>query len=178
MFEGPNTVVIRAARMADIPGLIDVHIASWRSAYREQVPDQVLADLDLTRSQRQRTWSAVLSNDRQRAFVAERNDQILGFVNIGPARPPVDPTIGEVYAIYLNPNAWDQGLGRALFATGEKTLRSLGYRSAILWMLATNLRARKFYEAAGWRADGETKGRSSRALDTRRSALLSCLGLQ
>ena len=69
----------------------------------------------------------------------------------------MDPAIGELHAIYLHPAAWDQGVGRALFRQGEDALRSLGYRSAILWVLETNRRARDFYEAAGWRADGETK---------------------
>jgi RimJ/RimL family protein N-acetyltransferase len=30
-----------------------------------------------------------------------------------------------------------------------------GYNSAMLWVLADNPRARRFYEREGWRADGE-----------------------
>jgi RimJ/RimL family protein N-acetyltransferase len=29
-----------------------------------------------------------------------------------------------------------------------------GFRTALLWVFAGNERARRFYEAAGWRADG------------------------
>jgi hypothetical protein len=32
-----------------------------------------------------------------------------------------------------------------------------GYREAILWVLAGNERARRFYEAAGWTLDGAQK---------------------
>ena len=99
----------------------------------------------------------MLADDRQRAFAAERDGEVVGFVNVGPANPPVDPAIGELHAIYLHPKAWDQGIGRALFLQGEEALRALGYRAAILWVLGTNRRAREFYEAAGWHADGETK---------------------
>jgi hypothetical protein len=31
------------------------------------------------------------------------------------------------------------------------------FAAAILWVLDTNERARRFYEAAGWRPDGGTK---------------------
>lgn len=65
--------------------------------------------------------------------------------------------MGELYAIYLDPKAWAQGVGRAPLTTGEEALRELGYVIAVLWVLETNRRARDFYEAAGWRADGETK---------------------
>lgn len=33
-------------------------------------------------------------------------------------------------------------------------LASLGYRRAILWVVAENDRARRFYETAGWSFDG------------------------
>jgi len=37
------------------------------------------------------------------------------------------------------------------------TLRAVGFSTATLWVLDTNLRARRFYEAAGWVPDGATK---------------------
>ena len=150
-------IAIRPARSEDIPSLVDVHIASWQSAYRGQVPDAVLDGMDATRSRRHELWRQMLANDRERALVAERRGEVVGFVNVGPARPPADASVGELYAIYLHPSVWGQGIGRAPFARGEEALRSLGYRDAILWVLETNRRARDFYDAAGWRADGETK---------------------
>jgi hypothetical protein len=33
-------------------------------------------------------------------------------------------------------------------------LAEAGFTSAILWVLTTNDRARRFYEAGGWRRDG------------------------
>jgi GNAT superfamily N-acetyltransferase len=148
---------IRRVRREDVEGLIDVHIASWQAAYRGQIPDAILDRLDSTRPRRRALWDSFIEDERQPAFLAERDGEILGFVHVGPARPPVDASIGELYAIYLHPKAWDQGIGRALFAVGEDALSSLGYETAILWVLETNRRARDFYEAAGWRADGQTK---------------------
>jgi ribosomal protein S18 acetylase RimI-like enzyme len=150
-------LAVRRARREDVEGLIDVHIASWQAAYRGQIPDAILDRLDSTRPRRRALWDSFIEDEQQPAFLAERDGEILGFVHVGPARPPVDPSIAELYAIYLHPKAWDQGIGRALFTAGEDALRMRGYDTAILWVLETNRRARAFYEAAGWHADGETK---------------------
>jgi hypothetical protein len=47
---------------------------------------------------------------------------------------------------------------------GLRRLAEDGYREAILWVLATNDRARRFYEAGGWGVDGSTKSDDSRGL--------------
>jgi len=67
------------------------------------------------------------------------------------------PLSGEVYAIYVLPDCWGQGIGRALLAHAERDLIEHGYDEAVLWVLADNQRARAFYERAGWHADGGTK---------------------
>ena len=36
-------------------------------------------------------------------------------------------------------------------------LTETGFSAATLWVLETNARARRFYESAGWAADGATK---------------------
>ena len=45
-------------------------------------------------------------------------------------------------------------MGRARFARANERLCAIGYRRATLWVLETNERTRRFYEAAGWVADG------------------------
>jgi Acetyltransferase (GNAT) family. len=42
-------------------------------------------------------------------------------------------------------------------AEATRLLTDSGCREAILWVLESNQRARRFYEAAGWRADGGHK---------------------
>ena len=36
-------------------------------------------------------------------------------------------------------------------------LRAAGFTTAMLWVLGTNARARRFYERRGWRPDGTSK---------------------
>jgi len=39
----------------------------------------------------------------------------------------------------------------------QDALRRAGFDEAVLWVLETNVRARRFYEIAGWKPDGQTK---------------------
>jgi ribosomal protein S18 acetylase RimI-like enzyme len=59
-----------------------------------------------------------------------------------------------VYAIYVAPHWWSTGTGRLLMEAAVASLVSAGYRRAVLWVLDTNTRARRFYETAGWAPDG------------------------
>ena len=67
------------------------------------------------------------------------------------------PGVGEVYAIYLEPAMIGRGLGRALLRHAVGQLRASGFEQAILWVLESNARGRRFCEAVGWCADGAVK---------------------
>jgi RimJ/RimL family protein N-acetyltransferase len=62
-----------------------------------------------------------------------------------------------VYAIYVDPDRWSTGTGRALMDTAVAHLHDAGFVEIRLWVLDDNPRARRFYERAGFRADGVTK---------------------
>jgi GNAT superfamily N-acetyltransferase len=64
---------------------------------------------------------------------------------------------GELAALYLLPGSWGTGLGRELMASGLSAFRDAAFDEATLWVLDTNSRARRFYEAADWHADGAVK---------------------
>ncbi|MFN2594225.1 MAG: GNAT family N-acetyltransferase [Actinomycetota bacterium] len=70
----------------------------------------------------------------------------------------LDPaTAAELVTIYLDPSVWGQGIGHALMDVALNDLRERGFASAVLWVLEENKRARQFYEAGGWREDGNRK---------------------
>jgi ribosomal protein S18 acetylase RimI-like enzyme len=64
--------------------------------------------------------------------------------------------VGELYALYLLPAWWSVGVGRALMTSVLDSLRGDRYRRVVLWVLADNARARRFYERAGFTLDGGT----------------------
>ena len=78
-----------------------------------------------------------------------------------PAADPYTPAgraggTGELYALYVTPDWWSAGVGRALMDSVLASLRDAGYTSAVLWVLADNARARRFYDRAGFAPDGVT----------------------
>ena len=81
---------------------------------------------------------------------------MLGFTNFGPDRD--DPTLGEVYAIYVDPDRLSTGIGRALMDEAVRRLRGRNLMPVRLWVLAGNARGLTFYERYGFRPDG---GRSA-----------------
>ena len=148
-------IAIRAATVRDARAIAEVHVASWRWAYRDTFPAAALDALDV--DERARTWSERLGDGDPltETLVADDDGAVVGFCGYGPCREgDAPPGTAEVYAIYLREEAAGRGVGRALFTRANERLRALGYRRATLWVLETNERTRRFYEAAGWAADG------------------------
>jgi GNAT superfamily N-acetyltransferase len=157
-------VTVRAASVEDAPVIARVHVAAWRAAYRHLLPHEYLDQLDEDR--RAEVWARLLGSEgeRSRTYVTEMDDGIIGFANAAPSRDPdADAsTTGEIPAIYVHPDSWGAGAGRALIRADRGWLVQAGFHSATLWVLADNVRARKFYEADGWRHDGTVKHDESR----------------
>jgi ribosomal protein S18 acetylase RimI-like enzyme len=150
---------IRPARMQDAPEIAVVHVRSWQAAYRGLLPQAYLDGLDP--AQRTGRWEQAVSaaDSHGGTVVADAGGRLSGFVSYGPARDDDADSrrAGEIYAIYLAPAAWDQGIGRQLMAAALGRLGEAGFNQALLWVLDSNARARRFYEAGGWIADGAAK---------------------
>jgi GNAT superfamily N-acetyltransferase len=146
-------------------GIAIVHVRSWQAAYCGLVPQDYLDSLDA--EQRYPVWKRILGEaewPRAGTFVAADGRDVVGFAHICPTRDAdQDPArAGELAAIYLVPEAWGTGLGRELMTSGLSALSDAGFGEATLWVLDTNSRARRFYEAGGWHADGAVKQDGSR----------------
>jgi ribosomal protein S18 acetylase RimI-like enzyme len=158
--EAMEGVAIRLARPVDAPQIALVHVRSWQGAYRGLLPQFYLDGLDP--AQRVGRWERSLREaDLTRAgvMVAEEGESLLGFVSYCRSRDDdADPgRTGEISAIYLLPDAWGKGVGRQLMDAALERLAEEGFGQATLWVLDSNVRARRFYEAGGWSADGAVK---------------------
>jgi ribosomal protein S18 acetylase RimI-like enzyme len=145
-------IMVRPATVADAPAIGRLHVRAWQAAYRGHMPD---AYLDGLRAEdRAAGWERYLGREGRRGavLVAEQAGQVTGFANLGPAEDPQGA--GELYAINVDPDAWGTGAGRALLEAAQAELGRLGFAESVLWVLPANARARRFYEAAGWAADG------------------------
>lgn len=143
---------IRRARLEDAAAIAEVHVRTWQAAYEHVFGAERLATLDL--AARRRRWEDWLAAE-ENASVAVEDGRVVAFVWVGSSRE--EPNEGELFAIYALPEAWGSGAGRALMGVGLAALRELGYAEAILWVLADNPRARRFYEREGWHTDGGRK---------------------
>jgi len=150
---------IRAASISDARRIAEVQVWTWQVAYKGQLPDQYLESLSV--DNREAAWVGIIREEglpSKGVFVIEDDDMVVGFADITPSRD-VDstPDTGEVGAIYLLPDFWGAGHGRALLHRATESLRTAEFSTATLWVLDSNQRARTFYEREGWAPDGAEK---------------------
>ncbi len=144
---------VRPATGADADGIARVQERTWRAAYRHVFP---VSELDRGGFIQPERWRDRLERPPAgwTTFVAEHDGVVMGFASLGPSRD--ERGVGELYAIYVEPEEWSTGAGRALLERAETELRNR-YAEATLWVLEDNPRARRFYERAGWAPDGARK---------------------
>jgi ribosomal protein S18 acetylase RimI-like enzyme len=148
-------VTVRLATADDADAIGRVQVETWRAAYTGLLPDEAIAMFDI--ESRRRMWREGLGRTPRRGsatFVVEDGGEVVGFASVGASRDAGAEQEAELYAIYLHPSRWDRGIGRALLQRAEESMRSSGFRQAILWVLEGNERGERFYRAAGWEQDG------------------------
>lgn len=151
---------VRQATPEDALGIATAHTMAWQVAYQGLVSPHLLETLDI--ETRTVTWHERLSDSASYVTTYvydDATDGVVGFVSISAAADEdlVGQAVGEVKALYLHPNAWGKGCGKALMVFAMEELRQRGYQTVVLWVLTNNLRAQAFYEKGGFRADGATK---------------------
>lgn len=152
------SVSIRRAEVSDAPALGALHVASWRAAYKGLLPDEVIEGF--TVESRVASWTSWLTSPTtpsHRHHVLTLDGVIAGFAVTGPSRDTSDQGEMELLAIYLAPDAWGRGHGAALLGVALGAAAGLGARTITAWVLDTNARARRFYEAMGFALDGAEK---------------------
>ena len=170
-------IEIRLGSVADADAIAHVRRQSWFAAYEGIIAAPIVDRVTAVGSR------ATAPPPYRRTLVAVGGDHpaVVGYASFGPertvptafpAQPPPDngrPTpaghltpagraghVGELYALYVTPAWWSTGTGRALMGSVLAALEAERYRRVVLWVLADNARARRFYERAGFAADGGT----------------------
>ena len=151
---------VRDADVDDAAGMARVHVRAWQAAYRRGLmPDDYLDSL--TVENRTTTWSESLERPlgprRARLVGVDDEGAVTGFILIGPEGGDDDAADGQLFVINVDPDHWGTGVGPALHDAGVQRLRDFGFGRAVLWVHPENERARRFYEARGWRSDDVTR---------------------
>ncbi len=146
---------VRRASPEDASAIAKVHVRSWEAAYRGLVSEAWFAERTLER--RVDTWRELLSDDEHtQVFVACVDETLVGFS--AAATPSRDEDAGEgtseIAALYVDPDHWRTGAGRALITTTLQYLVGCLWRDVTLWVFEVNDRARSFYVGMGFAPDG------------------------
>jgi ribosomal protein S18 acetylase RimI-like enzyme len=148
---------IRIAEKSDAKAIAKIHVDTWQSAYVGHIPQDVLDGLSV--KHRTNVWTDILSKAKTSTFVVTKENEIVGFVNVGSTRDndKNSKVTGEIYAIYLDPNTHGEGFGRELFKKAVEYFKECNFSEFTLWVIETNTSTRGFYEAMGMTTDGATK---------------------
>jgi GNAT superfamily N-acetyltransferase len=146
-------MLIRPADPRDALAVARVHVRSWQAAYRDLLPQTYLDQL--RPEDRAARYDFATTDPRApQTLVAVDNDEIVGFATTMPSRDADLPDFGELCALYVMPEHWRTGVGSALSAAARTALIKIGFSDALLWVMAGNERAERFYRRDGWTADG------------------------
>jgi ribosomal protein S18 acetylase RimI-like enzyme len=145
---------IRRATESDRLAVATVHVRAWQLAYRGIIPHETLDGMNVTRLADQYPFDLSESSD-PKTLIACRGDELSGWVVLGPSRDGDEEGFGEIWALNVAPEHWRSGAGSLLMAGAEKLLAASGFVEAFLWVLGDNIQGRNFYEAVGWRLDGQ-----------------------
>lgn len=133
----------------DAPAIARVHIESWKTTYAGIFPDTLLEHLSLP--DRTRFWTETLTKPSDRFIILVACDdagRLVGFACGGAERTGQLGCDGELQAMYLIEGAQRQGLGTLLIRRFVSELRSAGFTSMAVWVLARNP-SKRFYEVLG-----------------------------
>jgi len=146
-------VIQRPAQPDDAFSIATIHVRAWQNAYRGIVPDAFLDSLSI--EQRSTVWQQILTQkDAEEVWVAAEGDEIRGWISAAASRDTdAAPSTGEIWAVYVMPGRWRQGVGGLLCEGAEQRLGKQGMKDVTLWVLKDNERALRFYESRGFRID-------------------------
>ena len=123
-------MIVRPARIEDIPSLACVAARSYRAAFAAILESGVLASRD------EAYFAERFAGAWERILVAVQQDDALGFLLM---------TDGHIDMLFMDPGSSGQGGGAQLLKAAEDR----GAKS--IECFRDNHRARRFYERHGWR---------------------------
>ncbi|MFH0176119.1 GNAT family N-acetyltransferase [Streptomyces cacaoi] len=148
-------LVVRDMALADVDRVSEIRIRGWRSAYRGLLPQPYLDALSVTEDAERRRARFGQGGADVVNLVAEQAGRVVGWAAHGAYRDgEVRTADAELYAIYVDTEYLGRGVGRALLQESVRGAGALGHSRMYLWVLKGNATARRFYERAGFHADG------------------------
>jgi GNAT superfamily N-acetyltransferase len=161
---------VRTAEPDDTADVARIQVDTWRTAYVDLLPGEVLAALDA--EEIARVWQATIADGDATVYVATEGPFTVGFCAAGPAPedevadadgsvPDDAATVGLIGTLLVEPRWGRRGHGGRLLATAAHGMRAKGATRGVVWVPENDDVSVAFYERAGWERDGTV-----RTLDT------------
>ncbi len=139
---------LREATIDDASRIADLHVESWRDAYRTVLDPAFLAG-PIERD-RLAAWTSRLSsrNEHEQITVAIEGSAAIGFICVVGIQSP--QWGGRIDNLHVSPHYRGKGIGAILLRTAASWIARRYPGSGLhLWVFETNVRARNFYERLG-----------------------------
>lgn len=138
---------VRKARLLDAPAIARIEVETWQTTYAGILADKSLLNMSVERLTA--SWTAELRRWPRGVVVWDGDERGLqGYGQCGRQRDPALAYKGEIFMLYVTPDAQGAGIGRQLLLALLGNLAASNYPSALVWVLRANP-ARFFYERLG-----------------------------
>ena len=147
-----TTLTVRPATLRDAKSIAELHNATVCEAFKSATPNAPVPVAALEKPQSY--WREAIEYAEPQVHVAMDGDKMVGFVGFDRSRDKGTPqTMGEIWAIYVLPSHWGQGVGLALWDAAREGLMEEGCTHVTVWIPIANERAMRFHELAGFKRE-------------------------
>ncbi|WAJ27791.1 GNAT family N-acetyltransferase [Antarcticirhabdus aurantiaca] len=137
---------LRTAETSDAAALAETHEAAWVNAYAGLIPHRALRTMV---GRRDEAWWRRAIARRAAILILDYAGEAVGYATVGRNRTPALPAEGEIFELYVRPEFQGIGFGRRLHSGAARLLAERGLKGRVVWALADNAPALRFYENAG-----------------------------
>ena len=124
-----HTADIRSVRPGDAPQLAHIQTESWKAAFREIIPADILSEYTDPEPVT-RMYEHLLTHGSAHGYILERDGAPHGIAWWDAAREPDMAGTAELICIHSLPAHWHQGYGKLLLEKVLRDVKSAGCQSA------------------------------------------------
>lgn len=142
--------MIRTVRQGDASALAYIQTESWKAAFAGILDSETLAKCtNINRATEM--YQQLLDKNIGNGYLLLVDGKPHCIAYWDAARDAELTGKAELICIHSLPSNWHKGYGRMMMDRVLKEIKEAGYSEVVLWVFRDNLRARAFYEAAGFR---------------------------
>lgn len=157
---------IRVAEPPDAAEIARIQLTTWRTAYSEMLPTDVLDNLDPGQAESQ--WRETLARGPASVMVATEGEWTVGFCAAGQApeqeaatadgtSPSDTSTVVLVSTLLVEPRWGRRGHGGRLLGTMAQRLAAGGATRGITWVPEADAASLAFFQHIDWNPDGTVR---------------------